>query len=313
MNAVLWRLHRSQAVFALSALAIAGVVLVVSGFRMAHTYKVALGSCALTSSCGNLSGQLYRGDGLIIDLVAFTTVALPGLLALFWGVPLVAKEQEEGTNVLAWTQSITRREWMRTNLTWALLAAAGLGAVVSGLVSWWRTPFNALYGRMGAFDIQGIVSVAYCVFAVALGIAAGVALKRVLPALAVTLGVLVTLRAVITIYLRPHYLAPVRLSVPLTSHGGGVPANAWVLSNDLVNPAGRVIHFVGPSSLPAACHNVAVTAMDSCMTSQGYKSLIVFQPDSRFWTLQGIEAGLFLVLAVPLVAFAYRRVCRGDA
>jgi hypothetical protein len=42
---------------------------------------------------------------------------------MFWGAPLVASEFEAGTHDLAWTQSVTRRRWMRSNLAWALLLA----------------------------------------------------------------------------------------------------------------------------------------------------------------------------------------------
>ncbi len=56
-------------------------------------------------SCG-ASGQLFSGDGAIIDLVNFTIV-IPLLFGLFWGAPLLAKEFEDGTHNLAWTQGVT--------------------------------------------------------------------------------------------------------------------------------------------------------------------------------------------------------------
>ena len=34
---------------------------------------------------------------------------------------------------------------------------------------------------------------------------------------------------------------------------------------------------------------------------------MIFQPASRFWAFQGIETSIFIVLALVLVAFAYRR------
>jgi len=38
-------------------------------------------------------------------------VAVPGLIGIFWGAPLVARELETGTYRLAWTQSVTRKRW----------------------------------------------------------------------------------------------------------------------------------------------------------------------------------------------------------
>ncbi len=34
-----------------------------------------------------------------------------------------------------------------------------------------------------------------------------------------------------------------------------------------------------------------------------YRSFITYQPASRFWAFQGIETGIFVVLAAALVAF----------
>jgi hypothetical protein len=42
----------------------------------------------------------------------------------------------------------------------------------------------------------------------------------------------------------------------------------------------------------------------------GVYSLFQYQPASRFWLFQGIEAGLFVVLAALLFALAYRLVMR---
>jgi hypothetical protein len=41
--------------------------------------------------------------------------------------------------------------------------------------------------------------------------------------------------------------------------------------------------------------------------------LITYQPASRFWAFQGIEAAIFIVLAAGLVALACRMVLTRDA
>jgi hypothetical protein len=37
------------------------------------------------------------------------------------------------------------------------------------------------------------------------------------------------------------------------------------------------------------------------------------RPADRFWTFQGIDAGIFLVLTGALLTFAYRRITTADA
>jgi hypothetical protein len=116
------------------------------------------------------------------------------------------------------------------------------------------------------------------VFAVVLGIAVGSMFRRVLPAMATTLAAFVAVRVVIAVLVRPHFMSPVSRVVSLAQ---GLPAGAWLLSN----PA-----YVGPNG-----------------------TLLTYQPANRFWAFQGIETGVFIVLAAGLVALAYRMVLTRDA
>ncbi len=314
MNQLVWRLHRNQVYFATAALGALALLLVVTGTVMDHDYLRFLHTCAATQSCNEGQSQLYDGDGAIFDIVNLTMV-VPLLFGLFWGAPLVAKELEDGTHNLAWTQGVTRRHWLRTNVTWVLLAAAAWGAVMAALVSWWRTPENALGSRFDAFDIQGVVPVAYSLFAVALGIAVGSLFRRVLPALAATLGAFVAARVAVGVYLRPHLITPLTSSAPLAS--GGAPAGSWVLSSGLIGPQGQGLgHGIALSQIPAACQPSGVgekSIVLPCLVAHGFHQAVTYQPASRFWAFQGIEGALFLALAAGLIALAFWRVLSRDA
>jgi hypothetical protein len=313
MNFLVWRLHRNQVYFAAAALAALTVLLLITGSVMAHDYRQFLANCGATQSCD--TGRLFSGDGAIIDLVNLTLV-IPLLFGLFWGAPLLAKEFEDGTHNLAWTQGVPRHTWLRTNLMWALAAAAVWGAALAALVSWWRYPENAINSRFDAFDIQGIVPVAYALFAVALGIAIGAIFRRVLPALATTLGAYFAVRLPIAIWLRPRFMMPVTKLFPLQGASQG-PAGSWTVSSSIVGPHG---HDLGQSfslnQIPAACQTGGVGEKGisgNCLTAHGFHQLVTYQPASRFWAFQGIEAGIFVILAVALVLFARWWVLRRDA
>jgi hypothetical protein len=144
MNYLTWRLHRNQAIFAGAALVALCVLLVITGAQMAHEYSSAVSSCAATRSCGDLSDELFHGDGFILDFVTAVSIVVPLLLGIFWGAPLIAKEIDEGTHRLAWGQSITRRQWLMVKVGWALAAALVWGASMTALVTWWHGPENAL-------------------------------------------------------------------------------------------------------------------------------------------------------------------------
>lgn len=312
---VTWRLRRNQAVFAAVGLAVLAVFLAGTGARMAGEYHQALATCGATRSCGGLAGQLFSGEGWMFRLVTGVAMIVPALFGMFWGAPLLGKEMEDGTHKLAWSQGVTRRRWLAVGIGWTLTFAATWGAVMSALVTWWFGPENALTldrFQPSHFDSQAIVPVAYSLFAASLGIACGALFRRVIPAIATTLGVFIGARVLTDMVLRPHYLAPVTERFPLLRSAGGPPPGAWVMSDNVVYAAGRATAVTG-GTVPRACHDMYLTGLARCLTAHGWSRLAVFQPASRYWTFQGIEAAIFVVLAGALIALAVRRALAMDA
>jgi hypothetical protein len=218
---------------------------------------------------------------------------------MFWGAPLVAEEYEDGTQNLVWTQGVTRRKWFSVNLAWVFAAAVLWAGALTILVSWWRSPENAIDGRFEAFDVQGIVPIAYAVFAVSLGIAAGTVLRRVVPAIATTIGGFVAVRFPIDVWARPHFMPAVTKLYPPGSQASG-PKGAWALSMKLT----------GPTRAPLSCGK---SVSLRCLAAHGYHQSVTYQPAGRFWAFQGIEAAIFVALAVVLIAVAHRLVLKRDA
>jgi hypothetical protein len=331
MTWLVWRQHRNQAYLAAAALAAFAVLLLITGRQMASQYQSALTSCGASHSCGNLANTLTLGNP-VLSLLVTLTVVVPCLLGVFWGGPLVAREFETGTSQFAWMQSITRGRWLTVKVGWALLAAAAWGGAVSALVTWWSSPANALNQQNfqpGQFDIQGIVPVGYAVFAVALGIAAGALLRRTLPAMAITIGVFTFLRLVIGQDLRSHYMTAVTIINKFGHHIGTPPTGSyWQISRGLVGPHGQLlstpslgggvsINGVPLSEIPSGCRPFAFqdpAKMASCLAGHGYRGFFTtYQPASRYWAFQGIETGIFVLLAAALIAVTAIVVFRRDA
>jgi hypothetical protein len=316
MSFVIWRLHRHQIYWAGAALAALGVVLIITGNVMAHDYHAFFATCSSTQSCSDAGSVLFRGDGAIIAVVNATLV-VPLLFGLFWAVPLLAKEYEEGTQNLAWTQGVTRRHWLSANAKCVFMAAIAWASMLTALVTWWRSPENALSTPFEAFNIQGIVPIAYAIFAVALGLALGSLFRRVLPAIAATLGVYFAVRLATAVYLRPHFMAPITKILPLAFSSKGAPGGAWILSSSLVGPNGQHLgDRLALNQVPAACRigvfgGKGIT--QTCLAAHGFHQQITFQPSNRFWAFQGIESAIFVLLSIPLVVLAYRLVLRRDA
>jgi hypothetical protein len=343
MTWLVWRQYRVQAAIAAALLAAFAAVLLVTGVQMASQWHSALIACTAHHSCGSLVNSLSLGNHAAYDL-CFLSLVVPGVLGLLIGAPLVAGETETGTGNFAWTQSITRGRWLLAKAGWLLLAAAVWGGGVAALVTWWSGPRNALYGnafQANDFDIQGIVPIAYAVFGVALGIAAGALLRRTLPAIAVTLAAFVGVRVLVAQVFRAHFLTPVTTYYSLTSNWQ--PASgSWLLGSGLVNKAGQavpvnpngsVVQGIPVSALSAACQRLIptlqngtslvqggtitrglhVSRLAACIKAAGFRQFSTYQPASRYWAFQSIEACIFLALAAALVAVTVVVVRRHDA
>ena len=326
MTWVTWRQYRYQGMFAAALFAAVAVVLILTGLHAAWVWHSALNQCTRNGTCRSLTGSgLSLGSPLALTLV-LATAAVPLLPGLLWGAPAVAHELETGTHQLAWTQGISRRRWLMVRTGWLLLAAAVLAGALSAIVTWWSRPFNALDAtafQVNHFDVTGIVPVAYALFAMALGISAGTLLRRTLPALAVTLAGFAGVRVFIALWLRIHYMTPVtvyyKLTAPFTP-----PGSYLQVSNGFVSPDGKpaALDYAVPNyngvPLPAAClratqNNPNPQAVLPCLAAHGYQGSMTYQPASRFWAFQGIETGIFVVLAAVLIGITFWVLKRRDA
>ncbi len=333
-----WRQLRGQALAAAVAVGAAAIVLAVTGPHLAD----------LT---GDVFDQLTPNDRRLYWAATIVVAMAPALIGAFWGAPLVARELEAGTHRLVWTQSVTRTRWLAIRVGITVLAAAAAMGVLVLAVTWWTAPLDGAtsetHGSLPArltpvvFGMRGVVPVAYGVFAVAVGVAAGVLLRRSLPAMAATLVLVAFAQIAVPLWVRPHLLPAVAQTVTistdnldgiglrdgpdpvlvLTVHTGSRGAGNrgdWVLSNDTVDSAGRTIssapawfaQCLPPPPAPGTATTTVVGkgTMEACFTRlarEGYRQRVVYQPADRFWRLQWAEAGLFLVLSGGLAWFSF--------
>jgi hypothetical protein len=325
MTWLVWRQYRAQGAIASVLLAAAAAVILVDGFHIASEWHSIVVRCAGNSACLQQDGPLVNG---VVSDLPYLSLLLPVVLGMLWGAPLVAHELEARTSDFAWTQSVTRTRWLTAKAGWLLLAAAACGGVLTALTTWWSGPINAISAdafTSGQFDTQGIVPIGYAVFAMALGIAAGTVARRTLPAIAVTLGGFIALRLVISDFLRPHYIAAVTTYYNVT--GSFTPrGQAWVLSQGAVSKAGVVVASGWGDlypALPASCQKLlpaagggkgaSLTAVFSCMKAHGWRGFVTYQPSYRYWPFQGIETGIYVLLAAALIGVTFLVIRRRDA
>jgi hypothetical protein len=339
MTFLVWRQYRLQWAIALAVLAAFAAVELVNGVHMASSWHSLVHVCASAPAAQQAKGsQQGQGGGClsqdIVGLVGndlrILSVMVPAILGILWGAPLIAHELETGTAGFALTQGITRNRWLAAKIGLLLLAAALWAGAISALVTWWSGPENAQRAdafQPNYFDTQGIVPVGYAIFAMALGIAAGAVLRRTIPAIAVTLAGFIGFRLFFDDLVRQHLMPAVTTVTSMTStwSPGGI---SWVLNSGLLNASGQVPHVGGqfssygidgvPSTmLPAACQPLAAkpdqTPVLACLARAGYHQFATYQPGSRYWDFQGIETGIYVLIAAALLAVAWFAIRHRDA
>jgi len=334
-----WRQFRTQTIVATAGLVVVAIVLAVSGVQLADKFHGSIAGCAAHGSCGQLAGdflQSLRGSGYQAVALGITVLiyAVPGLIGVFWGAPLITREIEGHTLSLAWTQSVTRIRWLAVKVAMIGLVAIATAGLLSFMASWWINPVYEASAKVGTgrgvvnrlwpivFGINGIVPIGYAAFGFALGLAFGVLIRRTLPAMAATLAVFAGIQVVWPQLVRPHLIPPLRGIAPIVLsrinelmidpsrhmfvQGVFNKPGAWVLSNQTIDQAGHV--FTGPA--PRACLGGTQKACDAAVGRLHLRQLVSYQPASRYWAFQWYETAIFVTLALLLVAYCYWRVSR---
>jgi len=341
MNWFVWRQHRKQFVIFAVLLAAFAALLIPSGIHYWNVYQQMLTNCAqhpALYSCNDLTDALFTSntDGFIRIAEVLGTFGLPILTGLFIGAPLIAKEYEEDTNKLAWTQSVSRRKWLTTKLVWALGFALLYGILLAILVTWWSRTINAFAGNrfvQGHFETQGLMPVAYSVFFTAVGFMTGAWFRKILVAFAVTFGVFVLCLASFANWIRPSYATPVTITAPMgpSQFEHKIPAGAWVLKHDIVDKNGKTLQSLDITNTPSQCVKLTqdiqvpdgshiaklkaagIDPVDDCLTKAGYHQVAKYQPSYRYWDFQRIEAGIYLGMTALAVGATYGLVLKRDA
>jgi hypothetical protein len=326
-----WRQFRAQIIVTSAALAVVALVLWRTGPGLAHRYGTSgIATCNANVNCAALAtrflGKLSGIDPVLYFLGIGLLFAVPVIIGVFWGAPLITREIEAHTHRLAWNQSVTRTRWLAIKLAIIALAAMVTTGLLSLMLTWWSSPIDRAVGlnpthgisliRLAPllFDTRGITPVAYAAFAFALGVTAGALTRRTIPAMATTLAVFAIFQLAMPDWIRPHLIAPAHANVALNPanilgiRGSTVlatpsytPQDGWILSSQVIDKAGHPFH----GALTRACQSGNFQA---CLASIGrlhLRQLITYQPASRFWAFQWYETAIFLVLALLLAGACF--------
>jgi hypothetical protein len=339
---VTWRQHRIALAGAVIGLGAFAVVLGVTGLRMQSAYSaLAHAGCSadsgnFNSRCGQLWGSYYHAGYPFtgnISWVAVALAALPALIGMFSGAPLVAREFESGTVTFAWTQVVSRGRWMAAKLGLLGAALAAAGVAFGLLASWWLlladgTVSNSRW-QPQQFGLTAVTFPGWVVLLFAAGVLAGTMIRRTVPAMAAT-GVFGTALLWFTIEQFPRWLTGYGLLharaslVPATfaaevspnailvgGNAASGPAGGWVVKTWFTRPHGQIVSPDSNTLNPL--WNLKPSAQPAWLASHHLTLWVGYQSASRFWIFQAAECAVAVALAVVLGAAAVWLVRRRSA
>jgi ABC-type transport system involved in multi-copper enzyme maturation permease subunit len=307
---VTWRQQRATLISVPVVLGAVAVFLLLFGLKVHRDYASVV-NCSLdpgarSQACSAAFSYFNSTDWPLGNACAILLQFAPVLLGAFAGAPVLARELETGTFRYAWTQGCARERQVIAKLVLLGGTLAIVAGAFSAVFTWFFQPFlypeqlNVLSGTV--FSTHWPAFAAYTLAAFAIGAFLGMLFRRIIPAMAATLGVYLAVRLAAW-GLRKYYPVAVVTSDPRLFNGFPSPSSPgfpWILSTWFTGPGGR------PASESVVNqylnHQYRSTPNAGASLPAGYTEWTRYIPFSHFWPMQFIEAGWLLVLAVAFGA-----------
>ena len=283
---VTWAQHRGMLISLAAVLGAVAIFLLGMGLYVHHSFSVLMACHPQASdACQALNRSFNSTDWTIANTLSILMNLAPALIGAFTGAAVIARELETGTFRYAWTQGIGRVRWTIAKLVLLGVVITVLTWAFSQVFTWFFAPILQQQDTLTVlsatvFDTRGIAFASWCLMSFTLGAFLGMLLRRVIGAMAATLGAYLGLAVVTWVYLRPRY--PVAL----------VTSNAS-LFNVQITPNLR-------NGFPSTTPNDSPWVLSTW--NVGRTAWWRYIPVSRFWPMQLIEGGWLLVLSVLLIA-----------
>jgi len=316
-----WRQHRIELlVMGIILLLFAGVLVATGANIASESQNIGAACASQQSTCLQAQGALANYISRIMESSAFyglciiLPLILPVLAGIFIGAPAVAREFEQGTYRLIWTQGISWDRWLLVKIGMLICVILCAFGILYGFFSWWSFLIpTVIQGNRNIdfsnhFDGWGIVTIAYALFALLLGIFTGTVMRKTVPAMAITLVIFVLVRILIVNFWRPYYIPPVVVATPAYT-SPQIPAGSWIFSEDTVNRLGQSVTIdslqVCNQLLSSNPTSAEKAQNDRCIINHGFQNKTAYQPADRFWLLQGIESSIYVLIAAILFGLTF--------
>jgi ABC-type transport system involved in multi-copper enzyme maturation permease subunit len=221
MTCLMWRQHRGQLLWTGVFVVALCVLIAFVGLHASHSFTgydewlkaLRAGGCPLPGQRGSFTvhaschGLMQRyPNGVQVAFVNTYNFAIPAfeegvplalaVIGALIGAPLVAREIEQRTQLVSWTQSASRRRWYVTKVGVLAAALAAVGLIAGIANGWLQHPLTQgglTSSRWVWFYSIDLALAGEIVLAFALAVALGAWLRRTLPAVGAALVVFLPL------------------------------------------------------------------------------------------------------------------------
>lgn len=316
-----WRQHRGQIVTIAIGLLVLGALLFVTGRQMRSDFVDSgldaclerLGSAELVPIDGDANcvelGEAFAARSFNLRLLALVgLLVLPVIAGSFLGAPVVARELEQGTHQLVWTQGVSRRRWSVVKFAALGLVIIGAGAALSVAVDVWFEPLDRATGERFTwliFDQHGPVLGAYALFAFATAVLLGAMSRRTLRAISLTFLLFVIVRFGVAVYVRPSIEPLAERTYPVVAESMPNPlAGDWIVGGG--GPGVGGIYDANGEKVQGGQSFCTPDDAERCDAEygEGAYNYETYHPASRFWRFQWIETIAFGIVSILLLAVA---------
>ncbi|MCX2951836.1 ABC transporter permease [Lentzea sp. NEAU-D7] len=321
MTWVVWRQQRPVFITLVAGLVVSvAAVLLWRAATVADVQAGNLADCVLRGldACRGKAADEFQDAWFDkLHIAQGTVLAAPAVIGVFVGAPLFAREFEQGTHTLAFTQSVSRTRWMVTKFLVAGLPALAVVLVYQLVVHSWLD----VAGELGplatgkfyftTFESQGVSPIAYTLFAYTLGMVAGAVFKRTLVAMTLTLAVFIAARVLIS-GLRESMITPTRVVTDDLDGRTVLDGRPLVLESGYLDAAGAVVADPTPKMNCVGRGDAqGIVDWETCYRENGlaqrYSDVIPADQATALHLLEGAVFAGFAVLFVLGSVWAVRR------
>jgi hypothetical protein len=267
------------------------------------------------------SGGLSRTLSALSWLVRF----MPMLIGVFVGVPVLSREHEQRTLLLAWSQDVSPAHWLWAKVSLLGLFVTAVTAAVAGTSDHLEHVVSNLAPgslfRHESFVNTGMLPLAISICWFAIGVALGAAVRRTLPAVFGVIAGFIGLMVLVQLRY-PTLMKPLSAWRQI-----GAPDDGLLRDNALVVKGG-FITYGGVSDQPSGAFDASgrpLTGAEleslcppsndpgsalSCFTDNHLQQFIQYQPGSRIPDFHLIVGAGYLGLAAVALAAVWLIVRR---